>query len=70
MITKVYICIHQGFGDLFNSIGIINYYSNLFDKIYVFLLDIIETGGDNIVIYIKGGPVRVKGIYNGRFARR
>ena len=34
-----YIIIHQGFGDLFNSIGIINYYSDIYDLVYIFLLD-------------------------------
>lgn len=31
------------------------------------LLDIFESGGNNTVIYVKGGPVRVKGTYNGRY---
>ncbi len=37
--NNCYIIIHQGFGDLFNSIGIINYYSNKYDNVYVFLVD-------------------------------
>lgn len=36
---KCYIIIHQGFGDLFNSIGLINYYSTKYDYVTVFALD-------------------------------
>lgn len=36
---KCFIIPHQGFGDLFNSIGIINYYSNDYDLVHVLLLD-------------------------------
>ena len=32
-----YICIHQGIGDLFNSIGLINFYSNKYNIIYIIL---------------------------------
>ena len=31
------------------------------------LLDIFENGSENTVIYVKGGPVRIKGTYNGRY---
>jgi len=31
------------------------------------LLDVFENGSENTVIYVKGGPVRVKGTYNGRY---
>jgi len=37
--NNCYIVIHQGIGDLFNSIGIINYYASIYDTIYVFLLN-------------------------------
>jgi hypothetical protein len=33
------IIIHQGYGDLFNSIGIINYYSNIYNSVTVLLID-------------------------------
>jgi hypothetical protein len=33
------IILHQGYGDLFNSIGLINYYSFKYDKLYIYLLD-------------------------------
>ena len=36
---KAYLFIHQGFGDLFNLIGLINYYSIDFDKIVLFALN-------------------------------
>ena len=39
---EVCISIHQGIGDLFNSIGIINYYSDKYDKVYVYLLNNIS----------------------------
>ena len=31
------------------------------------LLDVFENGSENTVIYVKGGPVRIKGTYNGRY---
>lgn len=37
--NNCYIIIHQGIGDLFNSIGLINYYTSKYDKVYIFLLD-------------------------------
>lgn len=35
--NNCYIIIHQGIGDLFNSIGIINYYEEKYDKIFILL---------------------------------
>ena len=35
--NNCYIIIHQGIGDLFNSIGIINYYSNKYQNVYIIL---------------------------------
>lgn len=40
--TNCYIIIHQGIGDLFNSIGLINYYTDKYEKVYIFLLDNIR----------------------------
>jgi hypothetical protein len=40
--SNCYIIIHQGIGDLFNSIGIINYYSNKYNNIFVFVLNNIN----------------------------
>ena len=37
--NKCTIIIHQGYGDLFNSIGIINYYSTIYDNITILLID-------------------------------
>jgi hypothetical protein len=37
--SNCYIIIHQGIGDLFNSIGLINYYTSIYDKVHIFLLD-------------------------------
>jgi len=37
--NKNYICIHQGYGDLFQNVGLINFYSQKCDKLYVFVLD-------------------------------
>jgi hypothetical protein len=34
-----HIIIHQGIGDLFNSIGIINYYTTKYDKVYVLVIN-------------------------------
>lgn len=31
-LNDIYICIHQGIGDLFTSIGLINYYSKIFEN--------------------------------------
>jgi hypothetical protein len=39
MNNNCYIAIHQGIGDLFNSIGIINYYSEKYNNTYVFVLN-------------------------------
>jgi hypothetical protein len=36
---NAYVIIHQGFGDLFNSVGIIDYYSNIYDKVNILVLD-------------------------------
>ena len=33
------IIIHQGYGDIFNSIGLINYYSTIFNSVNVLVLD-------------------------------
>lgn len=39
MKEKCYIIIHQGIGDLFNSIGIINFYQEKYKKTYILLLN-------------------------------
>lgn len=37
---KATIMFHQGWADLFSNNGIINYYSNIYDELFVFVLDI------------------------------
>ena len=39
MKEKCYIIIHQGIGDLFNSIGLINFYQEKYKKIFILLLN-------------------------------
>jgi hypothetical protein len=36
---KATIIVHQGFGDYFSNNGIINYYSDMYDELIVFVLD-------------------------------
>jgi hypothetical protein len=39
MREKCYIVIHQGIGDLFNSVGIINYYEEKYKNVFILLLN-------------------------------
>lgn len=59
IINEVNIIIHQGIGDIFNSIGLINYYSSLYEYINVIVLNELNK---NIVNSIFFNRKKIKGI--------
>ena len=53
MKENCFIIIHQGIGDLFNSIGIINFYQDKYKNIFILLLNEVNLNILNAVFYNK-----------------